>query len=70
MPLSEAYKDIVLKYKGIVKDTPIYQWMQKAVYYDLFPNGRITLPLSKNVAEDQVCTIVKTKFAIDASCIQ
>jgi hypothetical protein len=42
--------------------------MQKAVSYNLFPNGRITLPLSKNVAEDQVCIIIGRKFAISALC--
>lgn len=64
----ETYKNMLLKYRGITKDTPIYQTMQKAVYYELFPNGRITLPLDKNVAEDQICIIIKRKFVIEASC--
>lgn len=65
---SQPYTGIVLKYKGIAKDTPIYQTMQKAVLYQLFPNGSITLPLTGGVTEDKICAIVKRKFAITSSC--
>jgi len=65
---SQSYTGIVLKYKGIVKNTPIYQTMQKAVSYKLFPNASLTLPLTSMVTEDKICAIVKRTFAITSSC--
>jgi hypothetical protein len=66
--ISDNYKNIILKYRNVYQNSPIYVLVQKAVYLDMFPNIDTQLPLYNEVTQDQVCAIVKKEFKIAISC--
>ncbi|MFA5748111.1 MAG: S41 family peptidase [Candidatus Absconditabacterales bacterium] len=63
--IPNSYKYIQLKYTNIPQSGTLYKSLQKAVYLDLFPNGIITLPLEKNITQDQVVNIIKLGLNMD-----
>ncbi|EKE26951.1 MAG: hypothetical protein ACD_4C00109G0003, partial [uncultured bacterium (gcode 4)] len=58
----KSYKYIKLNFKNIEANTPIYEALQKWVYYDLIKNKVVDLNLSRNASEGLFNTMLTANF--------
>lgn len=63
--IPDSYRYIHLKYKNIPATTKLYKTLQKAVYFDIFPNANIELPLNQEITQKQAISIISQGLNVD-----